>query len=53
MKPYGKVTKRVKSNNDKKGKWSRTEMANFLRRDKKKARQEAQKQIINEINEVR
>lgn len=52
MKPYGNTTKRAKSTNDKKGKWSRIEWANFLRRSKKKARQEAKRQINNEINET-
>ncbi len=52
MKPYGLQTKRSKSENDKKGKWSRVEWANFLRQSKKKARQASKKQIIGQLNDI-
>ena len=50
MKPYGKNYKRIKSKNDKKGKWSRTSWHNFLRRDKKRERQIAKKNISISIS---
>ncbi len=52
MKPYGALLKWHRMNEGKIGQCSTQSWENFMRTDKKKARQQARKQIINELNEV-